>query len=741
MKFSNRGWVILSTMILITLAFMYYFLIYTENKEKEIIKDNYRVLVQISENIHQLIDGVKRQAETKLYSEKVNDILQNKSDTSKFLSFYLDSIRINFDSLRVSFHKEKLSIKYLNRASDKNKSNRAIRVKKTEYDILKLSKMESSDSLIKYKNSISITTDSIKNRNSKELKNDTNAKADSENKEGQIPDIKYDQLFANDLIQRKDVFNFIVISKLNKVDNNNSLDIIYTNRKGVSFISFGDSLLNQGYQKEIYKVDLGAAQYVTFNTKIELEGGEVLYLTGFISQEKMRDMKRSVSVYFLTFAIIITVLILIGLPLIKLKVMSTFERLYRRDVTLTGFSLIFGPALFIIMIFFINSNFIHNKYEQRDALKRLNYKLEENLNEEINSAIIQAKSIDNRRDDLLEENKYRYDADSLLLEFNYQYFNAIFWTDIRANLLYLVSFESYENIYVPNLMHRKYVRGPLTDEGYLFKSNGNKATLESIRSVTDGNYEVGLGMKIEPKILKESKDTLNILTTVFNSAAVMNPVIPAGYGYAIFDKKGNTIFHSDITKNLNENFLMETDGKLSSYTLIQEEFFTVVSYYRNDHYIYLNPLKGFEDLYLVTFVSRDYISSPNSIALSSTFVVLLFYFITLAIIYYLVYYYFKTSNRLKQKIFAFNWLRPYMSDPLWFEKRYLSLIYLNIVSILFMIIFAQFVNEGGFILINIFFISIICIITYFFVLSDNMPYQKKLYSGFLKHNTKKLIGK
>ena len=40
--------------------------------------------------------------------------------------------------------------------------------------------------------------------------------------------------------------------------------------------------------------------------------------------------------------------------------------------------------------------------------------------------------------------------------------------------------------------------------------------------------------------------------------SLVNPVLPAGYGYCLFDSSGNTLIHSDTVKSLRENFLNET---------------------------------------------------------------------------------------------------------------------------------------------------------------------------------------
>ena len=50
--------------------------------------------------------------------------------------------------------------------------------------------------------------------------------------------------------------------------------------------------------------------------------------------------------------------------------------------------------------------------------------------------------------------------------------------------------------------------------------------------------------------------------------SLVNTVLPAGYGFCVFDAPDNTLIHSDTLKSLRENFLDETgrtslDSRLS----------------------------------------------------------------------------------------------------------------------------------------------------------------------------------
>src|SRR5260370_25214772 len=39
--------------------------------------------------------------------------------------------------------------------------------------------------------------------------------------------------------------------------------------------------------------------------------------------------------------------------------------------------------------------------------------------------------------------------------------------------------------------------------------------------------------------------------------SLIDPILPLGYGFALFDETGLVLFHADKTKNIRENFLQE----------------------------------------------------------------------------------------------------------------------------------------------------------------------------------------
>ncbi|MCK5370770.1 MAG: hypothetical protein KAQ62_19535, partial [Cyclobacteriaceae bacterium] len=63
-KVSNKSWIVLSTAIVIGIAFSAYFLVYVKGKEKDMVSNNFRVLEQIALNIKSLENSFLKNAES-----------------------------------------------------------------------------------------------------------------------------------------------------------------------------------------------------------------------------------------------------------------------------------------------------------------------------------------------------------------------------------------------------------------------------------------------------------------------------------------------------------------------------------------------------------------------------------------------------------------------------------------------------------------------------------------------------
>src|SRR5690606_14041128 len=207
-----------------------------------------------------------------------------------------------------------------------------------------------------------------------------------------------------------------------------------------------------------------------------------------------------------------------------------------KDVFLAGASLVIGPMVIILFFLQFTTNIFTDKGKEREKLEALNNQLAENFQAEIVQALRQLKivkkELDNQETDFLKKHDtildllckdlqicgYEHGSQVIINSFwvhpfcrhNFPYFNSIFCANDQGEIgIYLSSEKEPQRI--NSLSHRRYVMDIIQDKGILF--NGDTIAFESIRSVTDGNYELGLG-------IASGNNTYPTLATSFSSVSM-----------------------------------------------------------------------------------------------------------------------------------------------------------------------------------------------------------------------------
>lgn len=698
MGISQKGWIILTTLILISLIFVFYFLVYVKGNERKIVEDNFRVLENMKNNITNLLESERRIVEIrvpKLY-EKVNSIKDGNLSTIPKTMSINDTIN-------------RLVNQYLHKL----------------YPGLLLPD-GSKDT--HYSNNIFYTW---------EIKD--------ENKNKYLYKKSYQDIFKNDLIERKDVFEFITISKVF----DGKLKTLFSNFPlGHIYHSKDTATINKYTSKNLFEIDFGYDQYLAFNAQLNGEEDYNVVLTGYVNKVNFNDKKREVSVFFITFSIILTILMILAFPILKLRIMSKKERLNRVDVFLTGVSLVIAPSILILFSLFY-SNLLSDRSIEKDKLTYLNKKLNKNFQSEIDKAIIKCKDLNNQLFDNLDLERMK-DTKNSKIEFknnspfknlgefkddryeitdawdkdilkngsksDFRYFNSIFWTDPTGKVKIIINSKN-EFTSPQYLNHRRYVMDIANDNILNYKNH--KIAIESIRSVLDGNYEIGLGIDSGHK-------KIPVLATSFSLASLMDPIMEEGYGFCIFNSQGLTLFHSEIMRNRNENFLSETGGVLNAYVKSGISKFFSINYMNKDHYMYLNKIQELDGFYLATFVNKSYIHSPNAIAIYITIEMLLAFLVLLFVFYIILYGINCKKNKLKKRSYIFNWIKPFININN--SAIYSKLLLTNILFCVYLTInYIIFCRYEDIIIFNLICSGMLFITLHFWKLSKYLPENERIY--------------
>lgn len=254
----------------------------------------------------------------------------------------------------------------------------------------------------------------------------------------------------------------------------------------------------------------------------------------------------------------------------------------------------------------------------------------------------------------------------------------------------------------------------IQDQGILF--DGHTIAFESIRSVTDGNYELGLG-------IPSGNTAYPTLATSFSSVSMMDPVLEEGYGFCFFNTAGRTLFHSEIQRNLNENFLEETGGIIDPYVRGGQPKFASVRYTGVDHYIYVQKVPGLDGYYIATFLDKSYTYSPNAIALNTTAEMVMAYLILLFLVYLPLFAVSRKKRKLKQKTFVLYWLRPLLSSDQ--PAIYNKVLFVNTMILLYLVlsivIYQYYSYSPTLLMLSVVMTGLCLVVTNFFFVSRSFP--------------------
>jgi hypothetical protein len=106
---------------------------------------------------------------------------------------------------------------------------------------------------------------------------------------------------------------------------------------------------------------------------------------------------------------------------------------------------------------------------------------------------------------------------------------------------------------------------------------------------------------------KPGEKSVYCASLVTRPVSVSDPVLPADFQFAIVNKDGLVIFHSDFTRNLRENFFAETDQDVEIRSLVQmrgEDALTA-NYMGRSHRMYIHPMHPNADQMWSVIVFRD----------------------------------------------------------------------------------------------------------------------------------------
>jgi len=303
-------------------------------------------------------------------------------------------------------------------------------------------------------------------------------------------------------------------------------------------------------------------------------------VSGLVQSDTFRNQAWSVSYTVLIFCGFITALLILSWPFLKLILIGPKDRLGTADIYFLTFSIVIAVGLFTSLGLYVATYYKLEGVIDSD-LEKLAGSVKKNFTAELTAALKQLDTL-SRNCDLLTTFKSTgpcHDDASLAgtiyqdkdkekknilptlneeknLSFTaYPYFDTAVWIDKDGNQRAKWTIENETTQYI-NVSRRAYFSNLHRGSFYKFENRdaglaAQEFWLEPIISRTTGRNEVEISKLTEDRNWIAAFDT--------RLMSLMQPVLPAGFGFVVVANDGKVLFHSDEAHHLGENFFQECD--------------------------------------------------------------------------------------------------------------------------------------------------------------------------------------
>ncbi|PYS50163.1 MAG: hypothetical protein DMF68_08120 [Acidobacteria bacterium] len=353
--------------------------------------------------------------------------------------------------------------------------------------------------------------------------------------------------------------------------------------------------------------------------------------------------------------------------------MGPKDRLRLADAYFVAFALLVVSAILTLLVLY-GFTYRRSEHELDDQLKNLSKDISINFSDEVKKATEEIDKLNqylnsnnppgteeasNKRasakDSAKRAVKGRVNILNTIKNDLYPYFTRAVWIDDKGQmkLQWTVERSTADNINVANRDYFKNLKA-----GNFRELNNSRFWLEPLTSKLSGTKVVVISkltdsneQKTDNKGEKEAGKIDNSLTTIVpNMLSLVDTVVPEGFGYRIIDSSGNdpgdedqdnpgkVLFQSSETQQ-SENYFHECDNNHSLRSLIfaHGSDFVNVNYGGIDHELYVTPMQGFPNWYLIVFRNKQMLRTVYLQTLALTAIIFLFYLLILLVVFSILY--------------------------------------------------------------------------------------------------------
>ncbi len=557
----------------------------------------------------------------------------------------------------------------------------------------------------------------------------------SQDIKGQNIDLKF-KMSVSDFIKpllREDVFDeFIILS-------NGSEKIAYQTFNNKLILQKKDSLFHK-YSTKNKTIIVGKTKYIVFTYNLLFDNNQMQWLiAGCVKEKNYLKEIRSINFWIIINSSLIIVLLIFAMPILKLALMNSIERLHRTNVFLTGISIIMG-TLFISLLFLIGNNYRHDIAKTDVYLENLSLNVKHKIGNELEATYKQLISYDSIFNDSFTKTKLKRDSiylsnvsvandTNLFYPKYYKNFNTVFWTN-KDGMQKAKLFPNTKTTKSISIKGRDYFSAAIQDTLWHLPKTGRPFYMQSIITWTTGKRQIAISTRGKDK----KQYPVVALTAVFKS--MVEPIIPMGYGFSIITKEGEVLIDSNSSKNLQENFIDESKNSAELRSAIYSRIArtTNVNYLGRNHRVKIEPIKG-TPLFLIVHYDLSNLKSKISEIWSTSLIFTTNSLLFVGLLIFIIHVGRKRTSILLTKQFFFSWMAP----KEYLLQKYKKLIYFNLLISIFIVVYFNFSKaEKIEHIVFLLFIPLVTFIIAYFTLKnsfkDNKPNPgnfKKIYTYFL----------
>jgi len=683
---SRNLWIILITIALIGISYLLYLNVYVSNNENRMIKTRYRVLSQIGKNITEKKEGYYKNAKyfMDLVQSDVEEIDSLKKlkqlhkrlindKVSKKISIQ-DSLREVFDIIikeRSPSKNKNIDIDYVIMKESESEDNFYKRIKKDPYSISFIEEQKLLSNKIELPIHLSLKT-------------------------------SFD-VFMEPLL-RDDVFDGLIIIHDSTVAYNSlntgmllsPVDTLFIKSRDlksgltkeiVNIPGIKGQSINYIYSASLTEIEILNTKYKLFLEPVHINQDEWWYLGGLLKENTYNSEKRRLSPGIIIFLSLVLLIILLGMPVIKLIVMGSKEHLHTNNITSSALSVVLGSAFVLLFILYFSMNRVNSRNNDKQ-LKQLADTISDNFIEELKTIFSQLETYDSDfnityQDDTI-INKIlskQNDTDANIKQLypkKYPFLDYAFWADIDGQQkMELNPFKKKGKLI--SIAKRNYFKNkdkwllPGDKRDFLFM-------LESISSLTSGINKAAISKR-------SNIDTLEVIAITTRLHSVIDPVLPKDYGFCLIDETGKVWFHSDKNRNMHENFIDESNENNYLRAAIYSHIAKPINlyYYNRLNRAYIKPFENIP-LFLLTFYDKKLNQSAGAqiITFTSLLITTLFVLLFIQIILLLL------INRKQSGSDNINLIMDWSRPKVKYKDIYIKLILYNASVFVMLMAFLYF---------------------------------------------------